>query len=525
MLEERITTMQQERIYKAMRLLFMVVLLSNITTRSDAQTASYLTGNKTGDVYNTQLLGAGSAALSSPMQAHNSGFPSSLQFYYGDTILSLPTSNPTTVTAERTLLGTAGGDAYIQFRNASNASIASGLTTYFKIGSAPTISGLSVPVGGLLGLSSVYDITGRGYSGASNYSLSGSGNENAGTAAGTAGGTFTEFLVDEDGVWHIGVTPDASYNSVRLNVAFASGLNLLSLDREMDVTVYTAFYYPAPSGVDCGTPIFTTPGETEGVNLNLGSTTSLLALDSAVKDPSYAIDSDTTSYSRITSGALGIATSVSQTILFNGDGNASDVVKARLSLPLSALTVSILSNVKLTAYNDTTQVGSSQSLSDLLSVDLLGLLGDNTPFYVNLTPGGQFDRVKISIDNLASIGANLLGGGVRIYDIKRVTNAPIITAQPTADTVCEGETAMFNVTATGDSLSYQWQYYDASSWVNTTTGSTLTINNTPYSIDGRKYRVEVTGGACPSSQTTVTSDEATLKVNALPSTPPIHLGP
>lgn len=366
----------------------MVVILFSVSNKVSAQTANYLTGNKTGDIYNT-LLGSGNTGLSSPMQAHNSGFPvSTLQFYYGDTILSLPTSNPTTVTAERTLAGLSGGDAYIQFRNASNTTISSGLTTYFRIGSAPTISGLSVPVGGLLGLSNVYDITGRGYTGASNYSLSGSGSENAGSAAGSTGGTLTEFLIDEDGVWYIGITPDASYNSVRLNVAFASGLNLLSLDRELDVTVYSAFYYPAPTGTDCGIPIFTTPGETEGVNLNLGSTTSLLAIDSAIKNPQYAIDSDTTTYSRITSGALGIATSVSQTILFNGDGNSSDVVTARLSLPLSALTVGVLSNLTLTAYNDTTQVGTSMSLSDLLSIDLLGLLGDNTPFYVNITPGG-----------------------------------------------------------------------------------------------------------------------------------------
>lgn len=517
--------MQQERSYQVTCLILMVVILFSVSNKVSAQTANYLTGNKTGDIYNT-LLGSGNTGLSSPMQSHNSGFPvSTLQFYYGDTILSLPTSNPTTVTAERTLAGLSGGDAYIQFRNASNTTISSGLTTYFRIGSAPTISGLSVPVGGLLGLSNVYDITGRGYTGASNYSLSGSGSENAGSAAGSTGGTLTEFLIDEDGVWYIGVTPDASYNSVRLNVAFASGLNLLSLDRELDVTVYSAFYYPAPTGTDCGIPIFTTPGETEGVNLNLGSTTSLLAIDSAIKNPQYAIDSDTTTYSRITSGALGIATSVSQTILFNGDGNSSDVVTARLSLPLSALTVGVLSNLTLTAYNDTTQVGTSKSLSDLLSVDLLGLLGDNTPFYVNITPGGQFDRVKISLNNLASIGANILGGGARIYDIKRVTNAPVISGQPTGDTVCAGAPAMFSVTATGDSLSYQWQYFDSPNWINTSTTNSLTINNTPESIDGRKYRVEITGGACPSSQASITSDEATLKVNSLPDTPPIHLGP
>lgn len=133
--------------------------------------------------------------------------------------------------------------------------------------------------------------------------------------------------------------------------------------------------------------------------------------------------------------------------------------------------------------------------------------------------------MKISLNNLASIGANILGGGARIYDIKRVTNAPVISGQPIGDTVCAGAPAMFSVTATGDSLSYQWQYFDSPNWINTSTTNSLTINNTPESIDGRKYRVEITGGACPSSQVSITSDEATLKVNSLPDTPPIHLGP
>ncbi len=513
---------------KLPRLFLFCCAISTLAVR--AQTVNGLTGNKTGNIVQSGSLiglGTGNANVSSPMSAHTTSIFNTFRFYYGDAILNTSASSPTTVTASRVLtvggiLGS-GGDAYIQFRNAGNATISSGTTTYFKIGSAPVITGLSASVGGLLGLSSVYSIAGYGYTGAGNYVLGSSYNENGGSLAGTTGGTTTELLIDKNGVWYAGVTPDASYNSVRLNVAFNSSINLLNVSRDMDVTVYNAFYYSAPSGTDCGSALFTSPGEVQGVSLNLGSTTQLAALDSAVSNPHLAIDDDSTTYSRITSGVLGVATAVSQTAKFYGDGNTDDMVTVRLSMPLSALTVAVLSNLTLTAYNGTTQVGSAQSVSDLVSADLLGLLGDNTPFYMNMRPGNKFDRVKISLGNLVNIGSNILGGGVRIYDIKRIANAPTISAQPINDTVCVGETAVFTTTASGNNLSYVWQSYQNSSWVNTGTGSPLNVTNAQHSMNGRKYRVLVSGGYCPTSTATVTSSEATLVVNPLPVTPAVQL--
>ena len=514
-----------------MRIVMVLCLLMSFLY-SYSQSPTYLTGNKTGNIYQTGSLvslGTGNAGVASPMSEHRTGIFNTLRFYYGNSILNSNSGTPTTVSASRVLglggLIGSGADAYIQFRNTSNQNIASGVTTYFKIGSAPSTTGLSASVGGLLGLSDVYNITGRGYSGAGDYVLTSSYNENVGTASGTVAGTTTQFLLDESGVWYIAVTPDAVYNSIRLNVAFNDSLNLVSLTRDMDVDVYSAFYYNTSSGLDCGTPIFTTAGETSGVNLNLGSATSLLALDTAVTNPQHAIDNDTTSYSRITSGAVGIATTVSQTILFNDNGTATDVAKVRLSLPLSALTVTVLSNLELTAYKGTTKVGTSQSVYSLLDADLLGLLGDNTPFDVNLTPGGAFDRVKVSLKNLVSIGSSVLGGGVRIYDMKRVTNAPVVSVQPSGDTVCEGETATFMVTASGDSLTYSWEYYDSGTWNYISADNPFYIPTTTTAINGRKYRVKITGGACSASKATVTSDEATLIIRSLPTTPPVHLSP
>lgn len=512
--------------------LLMFAIAFFISPCMHAQSASFFTGHKTGNIYATGSflsIGTGNAAISAPMAAHSTGFPISVtRFYYGNNILNTALATPTTLVSSRTLglggvIGT-GGDAYIQFRNTNNSVLSSGITTYFKIGSAPSITGIGASVGGLLGLSNVYDITGRGYINAGDYTLGNSYNENVGTPVGTAAGTRTQLMIDKAGVWYAAVTPDSAYNAVRLNVALSNTLNLANVGRDMSVTVYNAFYYPYdPLAVDCGTPIFTTPGETQGVSLNLGSTTSLLALDSAISNPTYAIDDDTNTYSRITSGAVGLATAVSQTILFNNVGNSSDVVKMKLALPQSALTAGVLSDLTVTAYNGATQVGSTTSINSLLSLDLLGLLGDNTPFYANFKPNGVYDRVQVKLGNLVNIGANILGGGIRIYGMQRVASAPVITAQPANDTVCAGETAQLNVTASGSSLSYIWQYADNGTWINAGTGIPFSIYNTTTSMNGRVYRVNVTGGVCPTSQATYTSENATLTVRPLPQSPPVSL--
>lgn len=503
---------------------------------ASAQTPLFLTGQKTGNLDQSAILlpvGTGAATVSSPMLAHSAGFPiSTFRFFYGDNMLNdNSVVSPTTIKATRELnvisglLG-AGADAYIQFRNSGNLSITSGTTSYFKLGTAPTVTGLSATVGGLLGLANVYNINGRGYSGATNYSTA-SNNENPGSAAGTANGTTTKLLIDKNGTWYAAVTPDADYNSVRLNVAFSSSIDLLSVSRSLDVNVYNVFYYATPDSVNCGLPTFTTPGEVQGVSLNLGAATPLLALDSAVKDPQKAIDQSDLTYSRITSGALGVATAVSQTIVFNGLGTTTDIVKLKLSLPLSALTASILNNVTVKAFDKAgQQVGSTQSLTNLLSLDVLGLLGDNTPFDINYKPGGRFDRVQISLGNLVSIGSNILGGGLRIYEVVRVAEAPVISVQPSNTTICLKNNASLSATASGTSLSYSWEYYTGSAWTNTGINSnSLAITNPPISFNGRKYRVNVTGGFCAAAQTTITSSEAQLNINTLPAVPTVGIVP
>lgn len=107
--------------------------------------------------------------------------------------------------------------------------------------------------------------------------------------------------------------------------------------------------------------------------------------------------------------------------------------------------------------------------------------------------------------------------GYRAHSIElRFTpNPPSITSQPNNQTVSFGSTATFSITAT-NVVSYQWQYFNGSTWVNVTEGtggnsSSYTTPATTEVYDGRQFRCILTN-----SGGSTTSNTATLTLNNLP---------
>jgi hypothetical protein len=95
---------------------------------------------------------------------------------------------------------------------------------------------------------------------------------------------------------------------------------------------------------------------------------------------------------------------------------------------------------------------------------------------------------------------------------------PVINTQPTTRTVCAGQNATFSVTAVtspnaGGPLSYQWQLWNGSAWVNVggATASSYTVSGATVAMNTNTFRCVVTG-LC----TIVNSGAATLFVNPLP---------
>jgi hypothetical protein len=101
-----------------------------------------------------------------------------------------------------------------------------------------------------------------------------------------------------------------------------------------------------------------------------------------------------------------------------------------------------------------------------------------------------------------------------------VNSAPSVSTHPSNATICSGSNASFTVSATGASLTYQWQESTGGAYSNisntgvysTATTATLNITGATAGMNGYNYKCVVTGTCSP----TATSNAASLTVNSAP---------
>ena len=135
---------------------------------------------------------------------------------------------------------------------------------------------------------------------------------------------------------------------------------------------------------------------------------------------------------------------------------------------------------------------------------------------VNAAMSGQQYRVSVS-----GAAGSILSSAATLS--VRALAAPVITVEPTDQTVVAGAGTSFSVTASGTSLSYQWQTgIDASSWSDVPSGSaaTLPVATVAGGAAERFFRV-VVGNSVGS----LTSRAARLTVRASSSAPTITTQP
>ncbi|MEQ1675187.1 MAG: PKD-like domain-containing protein [Chitinophagaceae bacterium] len=126
---------------------------------------------------------------------------------------------------------------------------------------------------------------------------------------------------------------------------------------------------------------------------------------------------------------------------------------------------------------------------------------------------GSGSTFNVGVTTVTITATNICGTVVCSFTIT-VTDSqlPVVTVPPANRTVCAGSNATFSVTAT-NVLSYQWQAWNGSAWVNIAgaTASSYTVNNVTIGMNTNSYRVVLTG-LC----SVVNSVHATLYVNPLP---------
>ncbi|MBX2939271.1 MAG: immunoglobulin domain-containing protein [Ferruginibacter sp.] len=134
------------------------------------------------------------------------------------------------------------------------------------------------------------------------------------------------------------------------------------------------------------------------------------------------------------------------------------------------------------------------------NIDILGETNAtlNIPSALNSDGGSYTVAVTNTCNSITSSGATVL-----------VNIAPVVTVDPTNETVCEGAPVTFTVTATGTNLTYQWRKGGVD--INGATGTSYNIASTILANAGN-YDVVVSNIGC----TPATSASAVLTVNARP---------
>jgi len=211
--------------------------------------------------------------------------------------------------------------------------------------------------------------------------------------------------------------------------------------------------------------------------------------------------------------------------------------------PAGTLTVTV--NQTPAVSNQSTSINSGETFS----VTPAGVPGGTTytwpaPVYTNGVTGGVAQSTGV-----ASISGTLTipsGSGTAIYTVTPATPTctgnpftvtvtvtssciPVdITIDPVNTSMCAGGSASFNVTATGTSPAFQWQYYNGTVWVSVANGTPAGATYTNATTTTLGVSGITTAGVyqyrCTAINCTVSTDQsaaATLTVNALPAQPTI----
>ncbi|MGA1978710.1 MAG: DUF2341 domain-containing protein, partial [Bacteroidales bacterium] len=154
---------------------------------------------------------------------------------------------------------------------------------------------------------------------------------------------------------------------------------------------------------------------------------------------------------------------------------------------------------------------------------LTNLVGTGTPFATGKTAAGTYTYyVTQTINGCESAATSV---SLNVY------SALTITTQPTAQTICSTDNAIFSVVASGANLTYQWQENSGSGFSNITNGgvysgaltNTLTLTVPGISRNGYTYRcvVSSTCGASPLNSNGVAltiSSNNTITLTSVPAT-------
>lgn len=246
-----------------------------------------------------------------------------------------------------------------------------------------------------------------------------------------------------------------------------------------------------PNPVPCEAPIAQVNGVTG------------IALLAGVFNPQLAIDNDTRTASSLVMPVGLLGASVYQRLTFANLSNVGDTVRVLLTAPGKLLSLGLLSNIRVSTYNNNTSNNDGVSLNDPLI--RLELLSGNSAALISFVPTQQFDKVEVRLNSG-------LAGALTTVDLnyaQRIAVAPeVISSNVVA---CATQTAVLTVKNPKPGITYKW--YDATGVYQA--GKDGVTFTTPVLTTSTRYFVEAnTASGCTSYRTPVN-----VTVTPTPQTP------
>jgi hypothetical protein len=342
------------------------------------------------------------------------------------------------------LLGLGAFNGYIDLQFPGN--VPANTTTYVKITTEDNL--LPALLGGSLG-NLLANVLGAVLIGNQEFSVEANLNGGAAIISGNSqvNGSFAgdrlRIVRNDVGDFLIAITPATTYNHIK--VTNRIGATLLGLGNEKNMNVFEAYYVSAPA--NCGSPAYTSFSGT-------GITLDLLQLGSAgVTNPQNAIDANTTNFSTLSLGVLGVGSTVEQTVYFEGLSNATDQFGVRIRLAQTLLNLDVINDIRVISSNGGTEV-SNQSLATLLTLSLLGPPQGNVITTIPVNPGAPVDRITLRFYSFVSLS---VAQNLDFFGVTRTVAPPTIVLPPlsTGYIGCVGTTASLTAT-TGAGNELRW---------------------------------------------------------------------
>ncbi|WP_047246003.1 T9SS C-terminal target domain-containing protein [Maribacter thermophilus] len=254
-------------------------------------------------------------------------------------------------------------------------------------------------------------------------------------------------VIDKNEQYFIAASPSLPYNRIRLTNR--TGGSLLGLGTTKRLGVFDSFYTDATS--ECVGAEYTS-------FFGSGLTLDLLGLGGAgVDNPHLAIDDDLGTYSNIGLGVIGVAASIGQTFYLNRPSVAGEVFYLKVGVDPDLVQVGLLSNIQLSAKNGSSADVDNLSLSSLLDLDLLGLLGENGTVDIPYTPSSSIDRISLELSSLLNVSINQ---GIQVYGVYSAPMLPTIDAGSEDVSVCSDTSTSLIATVQNPSEE-ELRWYDA----------------------------------------------------------------